>query len=374
MKKLFLLPIAYCMLIIGCQTTDSDVFDNEKKETLTIKQRSEDIPLIRKVSATFNKMVQKKEVWKKLQAIFEDNIAMKQSTKNNVYEDNIIFISDNIVEDNIMMKASWVFEDDIIMRPKTIKDDVLPKISLREIFTNTYNTLYPEENISYTSILQQLPKLYFGYPISALKNHDTWKKNGFPVLAKSYDVGNNKLQIINKEEAIKLVGIDNFNELIKNSKQEYENYYVSKSDVISIIAARENQGHIMTLKEGNSTIASFEINTKKHYNQFKINESKETYSISQSNMMYQTYIDLPNGCNGYYSFICGSLEMNTYTEKMQALANETCNTFWRCIPCCDPYSGGISYYTMIFEPTAIKCKKAQSYIQALSMYSLEINK
>lgn len=349
MKKLFLLPIAYCMLIIGCQTTDSDVLDNEKKETLTVKQRSEDIPLIRKVSATFNKIIQNEEVWEKIKAF--------------------------VTEDHVILKNNNVFEDHFIMNAFTIKDDVfIGKTSFKNTFSETYNALYPEDNINYTAVLKQLPKLHFGFPVSALNNYDVWKESGFPILAKSYDVGNNKLQIINKEEAIKLVGIDNFNELIKNSKQEYENYYVSKSDVISIIAARENQGHIMTLKEGNSTIASFEINTKKHYNQFKINESKETYSISQSNMMYQTYIDLPNGCNGYYSFICGSLEMNTYTEKMQALANETCNTFWRCIPCCDPYSGGISYYTMIFEPTAIKCKKAQSYIQALSMYSLEINK
>ncbi|SEE35312.1 hypothetical protein SAMN04487765_2245 [Tenacibaculum sp. MAR_2010_89] len=362
MKKLFLLPFIYCMLIMGCQTTDSDVLDNEKKETLTVQQRSENIPLIRKVSATFNKVVQNEEAWKKIQAF--------------VTEDHVILKSNNVFEDHFIMNAKLVIEDDIIFRAETIKDDVLPKSSLKEVFINTYSSLYPEDNINYTTILKQLPKLHFGIPVSALKNYDTWKENGFPVLAKSYDANNNKLEKVNKEEAIKLIGIDNFNKLTEKSKEPYESYYASKSDVviaIIAIATRKKQGNIITIKDDKTSIASFVINDEKHYNELIVNDGNETFAFAQNNMMQQTYIDLPNGCNGYYSFICGSDKMNTYTQQMQKLANDTCNTIWRCIPCCDPYTGGINYYAMIFEPNSIKCKKTMDYLQVLSMYSLEVN-
>ncbi|WP_431164810.1 hypothetical protein [Tenacibaculum halocynthiae] len=375
MKKLFLVPIIYCMLIMGCQTTDSDVLDNEKKETLTVQQRSENIPFIRKVSATFNKVVQNEEAWKKIKSVIQDDIAMKHDKGSNIFEDDVII--NKIIIDDILKSSNNIVEDHFIMNAFTIKDDVfIGKATFENTFIKTYSSLYPEENINYTTILKQLPKLHFGIPVSALKNYDAWKENGFPVLAKSYDANNNKLEKVNKEEAIKLIGIDNFNRLTEKSKEPYESYYASKSDVviaIIAIATRKKQGNIITIKDDKTSIASFEINDEKHYNELIVNDGNETFAFAQNNMMQQTYIDLPNGCNGYYSFICGSDKMNTYTQQMQQLANDTCTTIWRCIPCCDPYTGGINYYTMIFEPNSIKCKKTMDYLQVLSMYSLELN-
>ncbi|WP_272150017.1 hypothetical protein [Tenacibaculum aiptasiae] len=367
MKKVFLLPIICYSLLIGCQTSDSDVLENEKKEIIT-SGRVENIPLIRKVTASFNKVLQDKEMFYVIKNIFEDDVIIKESLN-----DKVFILSDNIFEDHVMLKASFIFEDHIIMKTETIKDDVLPKASFKESFIKNYKILYPEDEINIVSILKQLPKLYFGLPVSCIKNYNSWKEKGFPVLAKSYDTKNNHLQKITRENAIDLIGIESFNKLIKNTNEPYDNYYLLKSETSNtLIAARKNQGNIIILNNDDSNINSFRINNKIHYNNITVSNLKETYTIAQNNMMTQTYLDLPQGCTGYYSFICGSLEMQQYYSKMQELANETCQTIWKCIPCCDSYTGGIIYYTTIFEPNSIKCKKTMDYIKVLSMYSLEM--
>jgi len=347
MKKIFLLPIIYCLLIIGCQTNEPDILANEEKATLQQKnEREEAIPLIRKVAATFNKVVQNEEVWKQIQ--------------------------DFVTEDHVILKSDYVFEDHFIMRAETIKDDlIMGLVSFENRFIETYKTLYPEENINYNIILESLPKLHFGIPVSALENYNIWKEKGFPVTVKSYNIKNNQLKKLTREETIKSIGLENFNKLINKNQQESEYYYYLKNEEItSVIAPKGKKGSVVLIKNNNTSLASFSIDDKKDHNVFTINDGQETYSVSQNNMMYQTYIDLPNGCNDYYTFICGSEDMNQYYTQMQNIANETCETIWRCIPCCNPYTGNVTYLTTIFEPSSLKCKKTLNYLNVLSMYPL----
>lgn len=380
MKKLFLSTITFYLLVIGCNT-NSETLVNEKKETLSTLQKgekTEEIPFIRKVSATFNKVVQNENVWKKLKTVIEDNLVMKQNTtsktdENNVFEDHVFLLTDFVTEDHVIVRASSIFEDNVMMKTSTIKDDlIMGKTTSSNIFIETYNALYPEETINdYQTILKKLPKLYFGVPTYALNNYDLWKEKGFPVTLKSYDANDNKLSKVSKEEVIENIGTENYEKLIENNEQEQLIYhlYIEK-DVISVIAAKGKKGSVIIIKDTTINVASFTIDDENHYNNIRINENEETYVFPQNNAMIQTYIDLPYGCNDYYSFICGSPEMDAYTLKMQELANATCTTIWRCIPCCDPNYGSISYYTMVFEPTSHRCKKTLDYLQVLSMYPL----
>lgn len=345
MKKLFLLTIILCSLLIKCESNSETLVD-EKKDLLTTQKRvekTEETPLIRKVSATFNKIVQNKEVFKKIRDL--------------VYEDNIIF------------KNTYVFEDYFIMSASIIKDDVLPKnkVTFGDVFTEKFNELYSEEKTTYSSILKKLPKLHFGIPVSAIENYESWEKSGFPITVKSYNADGNELQKITKEEVIKTIGVKNYEKI----QQGYESFYTYKNDVvIAIIAAKENSGNVIIINEKETQIASFNINNEKHYNSISIHNNNETYTIPQNNIFSQTYIDLPNGCNDFYTFICGSQQMDNHYIQMQQQANETCTTLWSCIPCCNPYTGYVTYYTTLFEPTSIKCKKVQNFVNVLSMYSL----
>ncbi|MDC1161966.1 hypothetical protein OAT18_00850 [Tenacibaculum sp.] len=376
MKKLFLSTIICYSLIISCNTnSESENLLESEAKTSPIQNRSyrtEETPFIRKVAATFNKVAQQKEVWKRFKNLFQDNIAMKQNTKNSVLEDYFIMNASVTFEEHFMLNSSKIFKDDFVISGATLKDDVLPKATFREIFIKTYNALHPEASVEHhTNILNKLPKLYFGIPVSALNNYDTWKTNGFPITLKSYDANDNKLKKINKQETIEIIGLKNYRNLIEKSQQEQNSYYFTQNnEKTSVIAANKQKGGIITINGGNVNLATFAINNNAHFNSITITDSKETYTIPQNNMMHQTYIDdLPNGCNGFYVFMCGSQQMQQYQQQMQAIADKNCETIWRCIPCCEA-GGGISYFTFLFKPQAIRCKNSQNYVNQLSMYSL----
>ena len=209
MKKLILSTFVTFLFLIGCNSdenteTASENISIQKKET---QITSEDY-LTTKVAVTFNKMAQEKNVFEYIATIFEDNIAM---LAEDTIKDDVL--PKLIVEDNIMM-SNGVYEDNIMLSAFTIKDDlIMGKTSFEDIFIETYNQLYKENEISYSAILNSLPKLYLGIPLNALEDYNTWKENGFPTSLKSYLKTDNKLQKITKDKLIITIGKKNYEEL-----------------------------------------------------------------------------------------------------------------------------------------------------------------
>lgn len=368
MKKLILSTFVTFLFLIGCNSdenteTASESISIQKKET---QITSEDY-LTTKVAVTFNKMVQEKNVFEYIATIFEDNIAML--TEDTIKDDVLPKL---IVEDNIMM-SNGVYEDNIMLSAFTIKDDlIMGKTSFEDIFIETYNQLYTENEISYSVILNSLPKLYLGIPLNALEDYNTWKENGFPTSLKSYLKTDNKLQKITKDKLIKTIGKENYEELTNTEKKEYEFYYLfSDNGKTTVIASEEKKGTVIVIENEETKIASFNIKNIIDTNSIEIIENGKSSFFKQNNMIYQTYIDIDeqNSCNGFYVLNCGT-ELDNFIQKKLDEANENCETYRTCLPVC--CYGSIMNMMIEIEPDSFKCKKAMDYIHVLSMYSLSI--
>lgn len=346
-------------LLTSCNSDTELATDNNTKISTQSKTsfRTEEVPISRKVANTFNVIVQNEEAWKSLKNVFEDDIVMRTQF---VTEDHVM-LSARIIKDDVLPKTEFIIKDDVF----------IGKTTFSETFTGIYNHLYPSDKISYELILQKLPKLHFAAPKLALEDYNTWKEKGFPIVVKSYNNENNNLSKIDKEKVVNIIGSENYEKLITTSKISNPNFYLSKTnEAIVIIAAKANKGGIVKIENEQTKIASFQIEDKGHYNNIVVNENSLTTTMKQSNMLTQAYLDvfIPNSCNGFYVYNCGSPALETYLQNKQQLANKTCETNGVCLPiCCD---GSIMWVMYQFVPNSIKCKKVMDYVTELSMYSM----
>lgn len=340
MKKLFLTTIIGFFLF-GCSNNRDVILKEENKTELQAKasKNEENEPLLRKLSRTFNKLVQKKDVYEH----FKD-----------------------VASESSKYKGYYIFN------AETIRDMIIKGQSFNELFAELYKDLY-NSSLDYSQMLSSLPKLHFGVPYQAFENYDEWKETAFPIIAKSYDIKDSSLLPILRSDVIKTIGNENFKKL--TSLHEGKKFYLSKSkEFISIISGTNTEGAIVKVANDKDSdfaeFATFKINNKVHYNSISLKTDKEEFSFVQDNMFQQTYIDVftPNVCNGYYVFDCNSIEYQNYVSEKQKIADETCETYGTCLPLC--CNGSIIWAMIEFRPNSLKCARAMDYVSNISMYSL----
>ncbi len=370
MKKLIVLVIALMVLILSCNKAEViEMSQNEIQDSVLLKQKTQTeltTPFVQMVAETFNKMVQSEKVWKGIEAVIQDDIAMITSAgdeENDTIKDDIIRLSSEsygVFEDNIMMKASTIRED-IIIGYATFED----------VFIETFKALHPESDINYDRMLKRLPKLYYGLPISAFEDYDQWKESGCPITVKSYSLDSYKLKEVSVDEVKKTIGGANFENLIAQLERRYNTFYLSKEQETTIVLNTDGvTGSYIEVNEDKAILGTFKVEDKGHYNTIVVQVGETSIEVPQSYMHYQTYVDIikPDPCSGFYAFKCGSPELATFLAEQQQLANTNCETYYTCLPLCCNY--GIIYAAFQFEPTSIRCAKALPYISELSFTSL----
>ncbi|MFY0630738.1 MAG: hypothetical protein JXR05_10175 [Flavobacteriaceae bacterium] len=354
MKKIILLLTVSSLLIASCVENTEKHTPKKDKQKINQSEKldSQETLFITKVSGAFSKVIQDKKNWSQLKNIFEDNIMMK----------------DNTIKDDVLPSAYHTIRDDLIMDLTSLENIDLGGVRFKNQLIKEYNQLY-NERITFKDIKTNLVKLHFAIPKIAFDNHDEWLKNGQPISLKAYDNSENSLEKLDKEIVIKTIGHDNYKKLVKAAGKESSSYYLKKSkNETFIIAGESEKGVVLSVKDNQSTVISFQINDEKYFNTITINSNDGKAIFLQTNLINQQYVYEPQNCKGFYVFTCGSDEMQKYRERRQAEADRTCETIWTCIPCCSSY-GGIMYMTMIFQPKSVKCKKYDEALEVISFYS-----
>lgn len=338
MKKLFLATII-SLSFFNCSNNEEVITIKKNKAELQRRANKNEEPLLRKMSNTFNKMVQNEEVFNR----FRDNA-----------------------------ESSPVHQGFYLFSANTIRDMIIKKHSFEKHFTETYEALY-DSSLNYDETLKNLPKLNFGIPLTAFENYYEWRNDAFPIIAKSYDTQNNTITPIMQDDVIEMIGREHFEKLTSLHNGE-KFYFLKNKEYVSIISGTKNEGAIIRMsnnEESETTnFASFEISDKGHYSSICLKTNESSFELAQANMFQYTYVDIfePNVCKGYYVFDCNSVEYQKFLAKNQRTADETCETIWRCVPIC--CNGNVMWASFEFKPRPLRCAEATNHINDISMYAL----
>ena len=349
MKRL-IITMVVCLLAMASCAKEELIEANKEEVSFNEKTEEEETHLITKVSATFNKMVQDKELLYALKNIDETLLLGVDTIKDDV-------LPSGIFEDNVMMFSGETIRDDLI----------IGRTSFETVFEETYAALYKEE-MQFDVVLGALPKLYFGVPKTAFEDYGEWLEKGAVIYVQSYDNTTNSLQQVSKEKLIGFLGKEyygDFEQALEGTA--YDTFYIDEVlGVKKVIAKKGDAGKVMVIEEGKNAIVDFKINDEGSYDTVSLVLEKEEVTFYKERALKQVYVDIvnPYWCNQPYAFKCGSVALQNFLAEKQAWANKTCQTYTTCLPLC--CHGGIIYAMFVIEPTAIRCAVAQQYISVLS--------